>query len=525
MKFIKERHIPPKFRAKLRSKKGFIPPKVRFFRSQGGEIATILTLAVLAVIGISTFASSFFLKNKATTKTMAGGGDCPGKLNIVGACDPACCNNDTQCNGPGETCTVPNGYCVSGTSCAAPAPTTPQNPNPQVKYVRMCGGASCGWTFCDGVNVPLSQCCDTPDTSDPKCNLCTTNEQCQTQVPTPYPNVTSCKDSAGHTNSCPATYPQCYGAGKSVSVHRDCTQSNSSGCVYWCEGKTTPRVTCDSPDAKTYADSSCGGPALPTVTPTTKTPTNTDCENKGYQCVEKYGNPENTCINAVDDTSKPQHYSCGDVNKVCCTPGAGSTAKCQSPNQCVNNYSCTYPNTDLGPKDCGLAYTCCSIATPTSGGCTCINNSYKGTGCTTDKIGEPCSAETGCTCINGLYQGTSCTSNMRGEHCSVTTGGSTSPSTGGPNVLQKKTVILEMNWLTIMLDRIFIDNSKVCDVNISSGEREECRTASVTQTGPNTLSVTYEVNPGKKEVVCMRTHINPFDINNPTSKEDCVPIN
>jgi len=529
MKFIKERLIPPKFRAKMRSKKGFIPPKLRFFRSQGGEIATILTLAVLAVIGMSTFLSSHFLKNKATTKTMAR--TCS-SCNITNCCDSACSGFD-DCIGD----------VINGCSCQTPGvPTQP----PLISIPQNCQPGRCcqmdastrqiipgSW----GQNCVKAGNCDIKGGCNPNC--CATEKDC------PYGSVgQTCGESDGKNNGYCQTnsscdwwsdysrnaitptppkadacsgryYTECCAAGFENHV---CQVGDNWYCDYGTGQFNTPCQT-QGNIACLFPNASCKGsqreqlpPEAGKVTPqATKTPTNTDCENKGYQCFAKSGNQQTTCINAVDDTSKPLSYSCGDVNKVCCsitTPKTPTNTDCENKGyHCFEKYG-SQQNTCINAVDdtskslsysCGdVNKVCCSISTQPPGVC---------------------------TCISGFYQGTGCTTSMKGEPCSKATGGSTSPSTGGSDVLQKRTVILELNWLTIMLDRIVLDNSKVCDVNVSSGEREECRTASVTQTGPTTLSVTYEVNPGKKEVICMRTHLNPFDINNPTSKEDCVPIN
>lgn len=274
-------------------------------KNNRGEIATVIAIGTLIILGISSLVSSALLKNKQTTRTKAaedscecvkygdkyiyadkpgGGGcttkyeectpsvqtSCANKLDQVGACNPACCQSDDDCKGSAnqpqpQVCGVPNGYCLSGKSCAAVEPTSKK-----AKYVRMCLGASCSWTFCDGKNADPSICTEDPNTatnSDPS-TLCDSNEECQTFKPTSAAGVNKCINPAGKQENCPRTYSQCYGNGKAMTVHLDCTQSNTSGCVYWCESKSGGRTGCDKSDAKTFDEPSCKAAALPTVTPT-----------------------------------------------------------------------------------------------------------------------------------------------------------------------------------------------------------------------------------------------------------------
>ncbi len=175
---------------------------------QSGVIATAITLGVFLILGILSLASSVLVSSPQTTKTNAQScagenesitdqvaiccsglqedsftltcrkpadvgmptstpapvtatpqtysgtnSDCSGKLDITGVCNPACCTQKSDCtaNGPNQTCSVQNGYCKSGLSCAAAAQgqTTPL-------YGRICGGASngtCGWQFCNGTTI------------------------------------------------------------------------------------------------------------------------------------------------------------------------------------------------------------------------------------------------------------------------------------------------------------------------------------------------------------------------------------
>ncbi len=49
----------------------------------------------------------------------------PGKVDVTGACNPACCANNSQCTKSEEACIISNGYCKSGFSCATPPTSTP----------------------------------------------------------------------------------------------------------------------------------------------------------------------------------------------------------------------------------------------------------------------------------------------------------------------------------------------------------------------------------------------------------------
>lgn len=80
---------------------------------------------------------------------------CPnGKLNINGVCDPACCSNDAECsaNSPQpQTCSIPNGFCQSGTSCSDPSTSKPIFDNVDTSSILN------NVSGCGGKNLP---CCD-----------------------------------------------------------------------------------------------------------------------------------------------------------------------------------------------------------------------------------------------------------------------------------------------------------------------------------------------------------------------------
>lgn len=102
-----------------------------------GEIATIITLGALIIIGVSAVISSTFLPKKNTSQTKATetagscndlesrrtGGSPPGaiegtdKADIApSACNIVCCEFNDQCE-RGKRCMLSNGYCKSGFSC------------------------------------------------------------------------------------------------------------------------------------------------------------------------------------------------------------------------------------------------------------------------------------------------------------------------------------------------------------------------------------------------------------------------
>ncbi len=307
-----------------------------------GEIATVLTIGALIVLGVTSFISSNFLKNKQTITPKAEGppcvrwigpgpndwepegngtgfacesydkcnkggacdnvcckpgtvradgavcnqsnGECytgtawgsieptqpacsPGKVDASGQCNPACCDtNNGNADCPGQVCGVPNGACGTGTkgySCGTN------------KYVRTCNGATCAWTFCDGVNFPDAECASSPvDNADNRAKgaiKCDSDDACRTgPAPTTKAGVNKCINSLGAQESCPATYNECCGQGFARKVHKNCTQSNTSGCSYYCEDGKGGRVDCGDAAACSVATNQCTGRYLPTVAPTAR---------------------------------------------------------------------------------------------------------------------------------------------------------------------------------------------------------------------------------------------------------------
>ncbi len=192
------------------------------------------------------------------------------KTDIAGNWNPSCCASDVDCKGKEnvpqpQSCCIPNGYCKSGGSCAGAAPSTTPGLTPKPKYVRVCsGGTTCAWTFCDGVNFKDidANCCDDINNPQQKCLKCNSDNQCQQTVPTTPVGVNKCMGTYYNQTTCPSTYDECAANGESSIVHVECSQSNTSSCMYWCESKNGGRTQCGSSDQKTFKDPRCKGPAL-----------------------------------------------------------------------------------------------------------------------------------------------------------------------------------------------------------------------------------------------------------------------
>ena len=144
-----------------------------------GEIATIITLGSLVVLGVVSLVSSVFLKKTSPIKTKASE-DCnqmanrscvnyppppppvvrgQNKQDSTGACNPACCECNEQCPN-GQKCDIPNGYCKSGFSC-----------NPATGKKLTCVSGQCVWQACQG--------------EDCNKNTCTSHSDCQPQSSPP----------------------------------------------------------------------------------------------------------------------------------------------------------------------------------------------------------------------------------------------------------------------------------------------------------------------------------------------------
>ncbi len=112
-----------------------------------------------------------------------------GKLNVFGACDPACCANDSQCSGNNpqpQRCNNPNGTCQSGNSCAVV-----QGGQKDPQFIRKCVNKTCAWTGCTQEEIDKGWC--TSSTSNPPAASikCSTNTECgATPTVTPYKSPT-----------------------------------------------------------------------------------------------------------------------------------------------------------------------------------------------------------------------------------------------------------------------------------------------------------------------------------------------
>ena len=117
--------------------------------------------------------------------------NCPaGKLNVAGACDQACCSSDSECstNQPQpQKCTNPNGYCQSGTSCAAVQGG--QN-NPQ--FIRKCSNSTCAWVGCSQDEINKGWCTENTNNPPAASIKCNSNVECgATPTTIPYHSPTA----------------------------------------------------------------------------------------------------------------------------------------------------------------------------------------------------------------------------------------------------------------------------------------------------------------------------------------------
>lgn len=467
---------------------------------QKGEIVTLIAIGTVVVLGISSIISSVFLtKTKTTTNTKAEGtcadqhlctikdtGACGqycdnlAKCDISGGCNPACCVANSDC-AASQQCNISNGYCggsttgngngSAGKSCNDVAPTltpTPVTGTPSPPPNDPCGAKGgtyypecCSKGFERHVcNVKGTYYCD--DGSGTFNSICDTNNG---------PDGWSCRFEKA----------SCGGPDKST-----CKTETNGQCRISCQSNETLDTSHKCADA-TY-NKCClpgGGGGSPTVSPP---PTQSDCVKHGNTCEEKYGNPANTCLNAVGDQSKAVSYSCNNTSLVCCTP-EGPTPSIGPSNTCTSHsgYTCNEKQGNaastcsnaIGPNSTPASYTCSStnevccspetkttISPPPNGSkCTSANQSCsqqvtvacsasEGGGtktCTATKCNDQlscantltkCSACSGSntptTCNNGVnpnscsggpgYQGSCCT----GYICSSTTGGSCSKQTQNP---------------------------------------------------------------------------------------------
>lgn len=166
------------------------------------------------------------------TSTPTPNPNCPnGKVDQSGQCNSACCSTSSECNDPyvpgqsGQVCTVSNGYCNSGYSCAAaptsaptvtsppgsftptptpipsssptpsPNPTSTPTPLPPIPPAQACHLGQeiyqFGESYCDEAGNTVKTC------------LGNDNWQ-RLQNPDPCPGTTCTNDQANHTYSCVA---------------------------------------------------------------------------------------------------------------------------------------------------------------------------------------------------------------------------------------------------------------------------------------------------------------------------------
>lgn len=259
--------------------------------------------------------------------------------------------------------------CKSGRSCVGIAPG--EN---RPKYIKTCLAATCHWTWCDGRNFSLDQCVYDQGTTKTGGPWCSSDDECSSTTKQNYVIGGSPDHCIGafpgeeRGVTCPAAYPPMTGYdGKKKLMHRECTQTNDSGCVYWCEG----------PDPnKRY-------PCYPSQIASQKPPSSQPCPYT-----------QNVCQDGVlwrkcsDNTGQEFQERCTDG---CATDGKSckpSTKKiCKSPSSVpYENTICEYGKLYTCTNGVSTnTLTCPQGCTPDQTGCLVGNNTQNTTCTTTDK--------------------------------------------------------------------------------------------------------------------------------------------
>lgn len=251
---------------------------------QKGEIATVLTIATLVVIGISSFVSSHFLKNKQTVKSRAQETACQYKdydeCRSLGCSDVDCircpdytykCKNRPpiqSSNGPfGRSCTSYDrgdcGRCIYHPELdKRDYPPYGGNPN----------NPGCDDVGCDGKGGTDDRACDlapTPPSNKDTCRpgvCCMMDGQSRKIIPNSArqacdrPNKCDINggcnpDCCGDDSDCPAGY-NCYNTFGGVNPNGYC--QTASICSPAPQDRVTPRPT-EKPDSSaTYYNECCG---------------------------------------------------------------------------------------------------------------------------------------------------------------------------------------------------------------------------------------------------------------------------
>lgn len=215
-------------------------------KKERGDVVLILTIGTLVVLGVSSLVSVFLPKANQSTKAKAGVdygtvgctgcegkrcvwydpktmaakvaefckddnprvnectdenqaclGDpgpapaadkkCPGKVDMDGACNPACCDPKIEDSYKGQKCVVYNGFCQSGFSTS-----------PTSRIKRECRSNVCAWTFC--TEGETTGCCEANNLGDDAnkltdadvktCSTCFDNNDCVAVNPSQAPQGT-----------------------------------------------------------------------------------------------------------------------------------------------------------------------------------------------------------------------------------------------------------------------------------------------------------------------------------------------
>lgn len=431
---------------------------LRMRKSERGEIATIIALGTVIVLGITALVSSVATSNRErqTTQTSAAAncdsedwycaGECandavrsifngtyppdgsdewrnekagncgitedkcsttasctvpsptpdcePGKLNQAGACDPACCDKDSQCGG--KSCSLPNGYCQSGLSCTSGS-------NPQ--YVRKCVSKLCVWTQCTQEEINNGDCTTDTNNPSPQSLKCDSNAKCGTtssssksssssQASDCIPNGQSCGPepccsgfcSPGGTcqpKSSSSSGVQCCGChsvyrstdGRCVEDNtlcsQKCTSSSSQGLEVGCCGCHSVRVKTAAGDRcvtdTTTCDNTCG---TSSSSSSTYYYNRYPCENDAY-CIWNYycknPGPNGVCTLIPPPSSSSRKPASSSKPKSSSSQPA-KPASSSSKSSCEEGYYPRY-NEATCSADGGISFKdpdCCKFANNTA---------------------------------------------------------------------------------------------------------------------------------------------------------------
>lgn len=381
-----------------------------------GEIATVLTIGALIVLGISTLISSSFLKNKQTLKTKAA--ESCDDLNwfCAGECaDPQVRtifsnNAGNWKNKKAKNCKINTSQCNTATSCDSAGTEGLPNPTkaPNAGGFHLGGDVYANKTG-QGISFDIHvkfnfDGCD----GDIKLfrggqggQLLGVNGWNKDGGPFVYsprwtgPPIVVAPGGHGSVTYT-GTVDNCPNSTKTLVDSLTCNYDvSSTGAV------SVSGAGCDFKNQKDFA-SVVPPPANP-INPATST--TQDC-SAGNQCRYSQGS---TCYRGYStDPSKSSGFNinCSYQNKngkVC--PGAGEEVNCNDGRPLSNTTSaaCTFTKPSEARNECDKEYGYEIVKA----------NCYR---CRVNTIGVPA----GCSCVSGTYQGTNCSDRLFGTPCTTT---------------------------------------------------------------------------------------------------------